>query len=218
MMSCSASIPFWRAARWRRGGAPRNPRRDGRALTIGSSNDKHRCYDLASALSSFALLRSSIWVPTVLGIVVALGTVRLLHPIEVALGWQVEVDSSTALTLLGTLAASMFTFIVFVCSALLISVQLASAALTPRLIGIVLRARRTKLSLTVFRLTFTLTLAALARIKGAVPAHRLRERSTVAWPVCASFYLVDKVCHALRPAALWGWKERGRAAVRARGT
>lgn len=153
--------------------------------------------------------KSSIWVLPVLGIVVALGTVRLLHTIEVALGWQLEVDPSTALTLLGTLAASMFTFLVFVCSALLISVQLASAALTPRFIGILLQAPATKLSLTVFVFTFTLTLAALVRIKGAVPLLTAYAAvySCLA-SLCFFLYLVDKVCHALRPSGALGMVAR----------
>ena len=136
-----------------------------------------------------------------LGIVVALGTVRFLHAIEVALGWELQVDPSTALALLGTLAASMFTFVVFVCSALLISVQLASAQLTPRFIGIVLQTPVTKLSLTVFVFTFTLTLAALVRIKGAVPLLTAYAAvySCLA-SLCFFLYLVDKVCKALRPS------------------
>jgi uncharacterized membrane protein len=145
--------------------------------------------------------RSSIWILPALGILVALGTVRLLHVIEVALGWTVAVDPSTALTLLGTLAASMFTFVVFVCSALLISVQLASAALTPRFIGIVLQSPATKISLTVFVFTFTLTLAALVQIRGAVPLLTAYAAvySCLA-SLCFFLYLVDNVCKALRPS------------------
>jgi uncharacterized membrane protein len=145
--------------------------------------------------------RSSIWILPALGIVVALGTVRFLHAIEVAMGWTLELDPSTALTLLGTLASSMFAFIVFVCSALLISVQLASAQLTPRFIGIVLQNPATKLTLTLFVFTFTLTLAALVRIKGAVPLLTAYAAvySCLA-SLCFFLYLVDKVCQALRPS------------------
>ena len=145
--------------------------------------------------------RSSIWILPALSIVVALGTVRFLHAIEVAMGWTLELDPSTALTLLGTLASSMFAFIVFVCSALLISVQLASAQLTPRFIGIVLQSPATKLTLTLFVFTFTLTLAALVQIKGAVPLLTAYAAvySCLA-SLCFFLYLVDKVCQALRPS------------------
>ena len=57
---------------------------------------------------------------------------------------------------LGTMASSMFTFIVFVSSALLVAVQLASAQLTPRIIALVFRDPVTKFSLTVFVFTFHL--------------------------------------------------------------
>jgi uncharacterized membrane protein len=146
-------------------------------------------------------LKSSLWILPALGIVVALGTVRFLHLIEVATGWTVAVDPSTALSLLGTLAASMFTFVVFVCSALLISVQLASAALTPRFIGIVLQNPATKVSLTIFVFTFTLTLAALVQIKGAVPLLTAYAAvySCLA-SLCFFLYLVDKLCKSLRPS------------------
>lgn len=145
--------------------------------------------------------RRSIWILPVLGMVVALGAVRVLHWIETAMGWQSSFDPSTTLTLLGTLASAMFTLIVFVCSALLITVQLASAQLTPRVIGLVLQNRFMKFSLTLFVFTFTFTLAALVRIKGGVPA--LTAHAAV-YSCLASlgvfFYLVDRVCAALRPS------------------
>lgn len=145
--------------------------------------------------------RRSIWVLPVLGMVVALGTVRILHGIETAMGWESSFDPSTTLTLLGTLASAMFTLIVFVCSALLITVQLAGAQLTPRVIGVVLQNRFMKLSVTLFVFTFTFTLAALVRIKDGVPAltaHAAVYSCLVSLGVF--FYLVDRVCAALRPS------------------
>ncbi len=145
--------------------------------------------------------RRSIWILPVLGMVLALGGVRILHWTETAMGWQSSFDPSTTLTLLGTLASSIFTLIVFVCSALLITVQLASAQLTPRVIGLVLQNRFMKLSLTLFVFTFTFTLAALIRIKGGVPpltAHVAVYSCLVSLGVF--LYLVDRVCAALRPS------------------
>ena len=62
------------------------------------------------------------------------------------------------------MASSMFTFIVFVSSALRVAVQLASSQLTPRIIAIVFRDPITKLSLVVFVFCFTFTLAVLVRV------------------------------------------------------
>lgn len=146
-------------------------------------------------------IRNSIWILPSLGILVALVTVRLLHGIEIELGWKAEFDASTSMTVLSTLAASMFTLIVFVCSALLISVQLASASLSPRFIGLVFRNPSIKICLTLFVFTFTLTLAALLRIKSTVPMLT----AYVACYCCVFslgvfIYLVDEVGRALRPS------------------
>ena len=144
---------------------------------------------------------NSLWVFPAFGMIVALAAVRLLHAIEATLGWTVEVEPSTALTLLGTLAASMFSFVVFVCSALLISVQLASAQLTPRFIGIVLQRPATKISLTLFVFTFAFTLAALVQIKGAVPMLTAYAAVYCCLVSLGFFlFLVDHVCKALRPS------------------
>ena len=150
-------------------------------------------------------LRKSLWILPAIGIVAGLGAVWFLHGIEEAMDWKLKFDPSTAQMLLGTLAASMFTFIVFVCSALLIILQLASAQLTPRIIGLVLQNRVTKLALTLFVFTFTFTLAALVRIKGAVPlitAYVAVFSCLVS--LCFFLYLVDSVCNLLRPSGALG--------------
>src|ERR1700704_5977619 len=93
---------------------------------------------------------NSIWIFPLLGILAALGAVRSLHWVEGLLGWQSSIHPDTARTILEPMASSMFTFIVFVSSALLIAVQLASAQLTPRIIAIVFKDPITNVSLTVF--------------------------------------------------------------------
>ena len=60
-------------------------------------------------LSSY--VRRSFWILPVLGMILALLAVRLLHRIESAMGWQLQYDPASAMMLLGTLAASMFTLI-----------------------------------------------------------------------------------------------------------
>ena len=99
----------------------------------------------------------------------------------------------------------MFTFIVFVCSALLVSVQLASAQLTPRIIGIVFRDPVTKLSTTLFVFAFAFTLAVMVRIDSLV----YRFSATAAAYSCllslaVFLYLIDHVGRSLRPSgAVW---------------
>src|SRR4051812_1903042 len=106
-----------------------------------------------------AYFKNSIWILPALSMPAALVAVRLLHGVEQALGWQPSTHTETARSVLGTMAASMFTFVVFVSSALLVAVQLASAQLTPRIIPFVFRDPITRFSMTVFVFTFTFTLA-----------------------------------------------------------
>jgi uncharacterized membrane protein len=153
---------------------------------------------------------NSIWIFPVLSTLAAIGAVRLLHWIEQEMGWVSPVDADTARAVLGTMASSLFTSIVFVCTALLVAVQLASAALTPRIIALVFRDPVTKFSLALLVFTFTFSLAALIRIKASVPlltAHAAAYASLVSLGVF--FYLIDHLGKALRPSgavravALW---------------
>ena len=114
-------------------------------------------------------LRSSMWIFPVLSTLAAIGAFRLLHWIELDTGWVSTADPETTRAVLGTMASALFTAIIFICSALLVAVQLASAQLTPRIIGIVFRDSVTKFSLILLTFTFTFTLAALIRIKSVVP-------------------------------------------------
>src|SRR6516162_8123584 len=97
---------------------------------------------------------NSIWLLPVLSALAAIGAVRLLHWIEQEMGWVSPVDPDTARAVLGTMASALFTSIVFVCTALLVAVQLASAALTPRIIALVFRDPITKSCLTLLVFTF----------------------------------------------------------------
>src|SRR6266487_6088712 len=85
---------------------------------------------------------NSIWIWPLLSMVAAIVAIRLLHWIDERMGWESGFDPDTARAILGTMASSMFTFIVFVSSALLVSVQLASSQLTPRIIAIVFKDPR----------------------------------------------------------------------------
>src|SRR5579872_3341296 len=94
--------------------------------------------------------QSSVWIMPALGIPAAIGCFRILHWLEEAMNWQSSIDPDTARAVLGTLASSMFTFIVFVSSALLVAVQLASAQLTPRIIALVFRDPVNRFGVTFF--------------------------------------------------------------------
>src|SRR5205085_8321991 len=148
-------------------------------------------------------INNSIVVLPVVGMIAALLTIWLLHTIEKQMSWQSSLSPEAARLVIGTLAAAMLTFIVFLSSTLLLAVQLASGQLTPRIIAFVFRDPVTKLSLTVFVYTFTLSLAVLIRIEDNVPmlTSKLAIWGCVA-SLCAFFYLIDHVGKALRPSGV----------------
>ncbi len=159
--------------------------------------------------------RNAIWILPFLGMPAALVLARLLHGFDEAMGWRAGSDPENARVLLGTLAASMFTFIVFVSSALLVAVQLASAQLTPRIIGLVFSNPVTRYTLSLFVFTFTFSLAALVNITTSVP---LLTAQVAAYSSLASLgvflFLIDHIGKGLRPSgALWMVAVRGRRVI-----
>jgi uncharacterized membrane protein len=158
---------------------------------------------------------NSVWILPSLAIVTAIVTVRLLHESEKALRWESELNPGATQTVLATIASSMFTLVVFVSSALLLAVQLASSQLTPRIIAIVFKSPAIKLSLTLFVFTFTFTLAALIRIGAAVPPLTTQAAAYSSLVGLAVFlYLIDQVGKALRPSgAVWAVGSLGRDVI-----
>jgi len=146
-------------------------------------------------------LRNSIWIFPVLAIVVAVTLVRLLSWLEEAMGWHGDYHPDTMRAVLGSLAGAMFTFIVFVCSSLLLVVQLASAQLTPRIIGTLFRDTLTKLTLSMFVFTFTFSIAALVRVGTSAPLLTA-EIAAFSSAGCLGLFifLIDHVGKVLRPS------------------
>jgi uncharacterized membrane protein len=155
---------------------------------------------------------NSIWLLPFLSTLAAIAAVRLLHWIEKDMGWDSALDENTARALLGTIAASLLTAIVFICTALLVAMQLASAALTPRIIALVFRDPVTKFSLTLLVFAFTFSLSALIRIQAKVPLLTT-HLAAYGCLVCLAvfFYLIDHLGKALRPSGVLqivGWLGR----------
>src|SRR4051794_31295592 len=109
-------------------------------------------------------VKNTIWIYPVATMVLGTVAVRLLHWFEESMGWHTNLDPETTRAVLGALAGAMFTFIVFVCSSLLLVLQLASAQLTPRVIGTMFRDPVAKAALSVFVFAFTFVMSTMLRI------------------------------------------------------
>jgi uncharacterized membrane protein len=108
-----------------------------------------------------------------------------------------------ARAVLGTLVGSMLTFIVFVLSATLIVVQLASGQLTPRVIALVLAKPGVKVALGTLTFTYTYTLGALGRVEGRVPDLHVSVAVVLNLACIIVFFVfVQQLSRGLRPASL----------------
>jgi uncharacterized membrane protein len=160
-------------------------------------------------------LQNSVWIPPFLGAIAAMLLVRLLHWLDQARGWEASVDPETARTVMVTMASAMFTFIIFVSSALLVAVQLASAQLTPRIIGHLFRNPVIRGSMTIFVFTFAFSLSALIRIRSSVP---LLTSYVAAYGCLVSLvvflYMIDRLGKTLSPSGtLNAMGRRGRDVI-----
>ncbi|HTI51381.1 MAG TPA: DUF2254 domain-containing protein [Planctomycetaceae bacterium] len=160
-------------------------------------------------------IENSLWILPVLGMLAAMLSVRLLHRVELVLNWESRLDPDTARAVLGTIASSLFTFVVFVSSALLVAVQLASAQLTPRIIGLVFKDPVYRFALTLFVFTFTFSLGTLVRITTSVPWLTTQVAAYGCVLSLGVFlFMIDHVGKALRPSgALWAVARQGRQVI-----
>lgn len=149
--------------------------------------------------------RSSLVMWSAMALLAALVCSMLMRQIDAALGWRIfNFTPNGARAVLATFVGSMFTFIVFVLTATLIVVQLASGQFTPRVIGVVFMQHGIKLTLAALTFTFTFTLAALARVEeGAV--HDLFVGVAVILNllcILGFFYFAQELSRGLRPSSL----------------
>jgi uncharacterized membrane protein len=131
-------------------------------------------------------------------------------------GWAVfGFSPDGARTVLGALAASMLTFIVFVLSATLIVVQLASGQLTPRIIALVFAMPGVKVTLGLFTFTYAYTLSALGRVEGQVPDLHVGVAVLLNLACIVTFFLfVQRLSSGLRPITMMRLvADRGREVI-----
>jgi len=115
-------------------------------------------------------LRNSLWIVPVSSMVAAMACAPLIRRLNSILdvrifGFGVE----GARAAVGMITASMLSFIVFFFSVLLLTVQIASVNLSPRIITRPFKSNVLKASLGLFVFTFIYGIAVLARIENRVP-------------------------------------------------
>src|SRR5262249_51177672 len=151
-----------------------------------------------------AFLASSLWIVPVLGVVAALVAAPVLRGLDAATGWTLfGFGPDGARAVLGGLVASVFTFVVFVFTILLVAVQIASTNLTPRVIAGILSHRPVRVSLGLMVFTFIYGLAVLGRIETSVPQLPVAVVIAACIASIVSFlYLIDHLGRRLRPVTV----------------
>lgn len=107
----------------------------------------------------------------VIVLLATMGAVPLVRRLDYTLNWRwLDFTPDGARAILSGLSTSTLSFLVFVLSAMLIVVQLASAQLTPRIIAMAFAHRTPKVMVSALVFSFVFTLGVLGRIEtGRVP-------------------------------------------------
>jgi uncharacterized membrane protein len=148
--------------------------------------------------------RTSLVLWAVLALAFAMICAPTVRWIDYETDWTIfRYSPDGARAILSTFVSSMLTFIVFVLSATLIVVQLASGQLTPRIIALVLTTPGVKIALSALTFTYTYTLAALGRVEDRVP-HLHVSVAVILNLLCivVFFRFVQQLANGLRPVSL----------------
>jgi uncharacterized membrane protein len=160
--------------------------------------------------------RTSLVLWAVLSLVAASLCAPAVRWLDRETGWAVfGFSPDGARAILSALAGSMLTFIVFVLSATLIVVQLASGQLTPRIIAMVFAMPGVKVALGLFTFTYAYTLSALGRVEDRVPDLHVGVAVLLNLLCIVVFFLfVQRLSSGLRPSTMMRLvADRGREVI-----
>ena len=149
-------------------------------------------------------LQSSLWATAIACMAAALLAAPLIRLIDESTQWTLMgFGLEGARVVVGALASSLLTFIVFAFSIILLAVQVAGGQLSPRIIARVFENRLAKLTLGAFVFSYTYTLAALGRIEDRVPQLPvLIAVLSSLFSVALFLYLIQKVSQSFRPVMI----------------
>lgn len=161
-------------------------------------------------------VRSSFWIMPACALVCAVVFARFLRSVDDREHWQcLDFTLDGAKSILGSFVASLLTFIVVVCSSLLLVVQLVSSSLTPRIIAPTFRNFLIRLSLSLFIFVYALSIKVLARLTEPVPQFTVAVTISLSvFSLILFLHFVGAVGMALRPIQIMAViAKRGRAVI-----
>jgi uncharacterized membrane protein len=150
-------------------------------------------------------LRSSLWVVPAISTLAAFSSVPILRILDRRLGLQFfHFSPDGARALAAIVSAAMLSFVVLFFSVLLLTVQIASSTLSPRIIARPFRSRALKASLGLFVFTLIYSMAVVARGTegniGQLATAMVIVLTVVS--ICVFLYVVEHVSKELRPATV----------------
>jgi uncharacterized membrane protein len=151
-----------------------------------------------------SFLRSSLWAAAIASMAAALLAAPLVRLVEARTQWTLLAFGPEGSRLVvGALASSLLTFIVFAFSIILLAVQVAGGQLSPRIIARIFETRLIRLTLSAFVFSYTYTLAALGRIEDRVPQLPVMIAILSSLISVALFlYMIQKSSQNLRPVMI----------------
>ena len=159
-------------------------------------------------------LSSSMWLAPLVAYVISLVAIRVLGWLDERLQWQWawQLDVWVVQNVLQVFIAAMLSFIVFTFSSLMVTVQIASAQLTPRISATaLLRDNTIRLTAALFVLSFVFNLGVLARTQTTVLYVPLTVSLVPTLTSIGAFlYLMEYAARLLRPGGVvWTLGESG---------
>jgi uncharacterized membrane protein len=149
-------------------------------------------------------LRTSLWLVPVACMVAAMIAVPLMRWIDGQTHWSVlGFGLEGAKGVVGGLASSLLTFIVFAFSILLLAAQMSAQTMTPRMLSRLFEARRAKATLGALVFTWVYSIGILGRLEDHVPQLAVAFAMLTSLTSVALFlYLVQFAVKSLRPGVV----------------
>ena len=150
-------------------------------------------------------IKSSLWVVPFLAIPIELVTSRVLHRLDIWLGWTfLDLGAHGAQQLLQTLITATLSFAVFTFGFLLVAIQVASGQLTPRIIATtLLRDNVVRYAIGLFIFTMLFAISAYNRMETNLHQLVLFIAAVLGIACFASFlYVIDYTARLLRPITI----------------